>query len=493
MTTKTKPGSGSAKQVKEIFRGDVPIEKIHIVGNYRRQFDKKKLQELADNIGKVGVLEPILLRPNGKKDHFYLVAGERRLRAAKMAGEKTIPSRAFRIDENQAAEIQALENLHREDLGPIEEARAFKTLLRGTTYDTKSLAQRIDKSEAYVYRAIALLELPKSLQDLIAEKKITAAHGTQVLRLPAADRGKISKHDLLIQTAKYIGRIIDDRLGRDLSKATFPRDKIFAKRIACTSCPSNSGNQGMLFDGAVKGKCTGVKCYDAKQKAGRAAFAEKGWSKYSKIKSAGVIEGYNAKKPGVEIGDYSFDKAKVASATKKFPEKFVVVLRVFGPANISHEWMLCCVDSKLAKKLSARGYGGYSSSRSTSRPPARSPRDKAIEKALEERVPKEVAAAFKKSTTKDHIALIQKGWTTSYAGKQLKTFGIDAKKSMTPAAAVRAVAFLEVEWNSLNNDDVLEVLVGDPKKLRKAWKKEAEDKYDKAHPVAAKKARKRKK
>ena len=116
--TKEKPAQAPARY-EVVSEGPVAIETIRSESNFRKTFNAAAMKELADNIGKVGVLQPILLRRNG--EGLVLIAGERRLRAAKAAGLKVIPGRVLDVTEEQASESQALENLHREDLGPIEE------------------------------------------------------------------------------------------------------------------------------------------------------------------------------------------------------------------------------------------------------------------------------------------------------------------------------------------------------------------------------------
>lgn len=263
-----KPAPVQQKPVKEIKNGAVPINSISVVSNIRKVFKAAQLAELTKNIEKVGVLEPVLLRPSPAGSGYLLIAGERRLRAAKDAGLKEIPARVLEVTNEQAAEIQAFENLHRVDLSPIEEARAFKMLLEAGKYSVDQLAQRVDKSKVYVYRAVSLLELPKVAIEKIEAGEWTPAHGHQVLRLPVDKREQLIKDWLDDQyegdTAKAFAEWIDHQVGQNLGNSLFPKDKEYAGKIACTACPLNTGNQGALFDGAVKGKCTGPDCFTAK-------------------------------------------------------------------------------------------------------------------------------------------------------------------------------------------------------------------------------------
>ena len=115
-------------ETKEMSQTVVSLNQIEVGSNFRRSADPLKLKELAENIKKVGVLEPVLVRRNGS-EKLLLIAGSRRLEASKMAGLEVIPVRILEVGEKEALEIQAFENLHREDMSPMDEARAFKTLL----------------------------------------------------------------------------------------------------------------------------------------------------------------------------------------------------------------------------------------------------------------------------------------------------------------------------------------------------------------------------
>lgn len=269
-TVQSKPATAPAPQkpVKEIKTGSVLISSISVVSNIRKVFKQAQLDELTNNIGKVGVLEPILLRPSPSGSSYILIAGERRLRAAKDAGLKEIPARVLEVTNEQAAEIQAFENLHRKGLTPLEEARAFKMLLEAGKYSVDQLAQRVDKSKVYVYRAVSLLELPAEAIKLIEEGVWTPAHGHQLLRVPTEKRKELMTDWLDDQydgdTAKAFQEYIDGQVGKNLTNAAFPKDREYAGKVSCTACPRNTGNQGALFDGAVKGKCTGPECFDSK-------------------------------------------------------------------------------------------------------------------------------------------------------------------------------------------------------------------------------------
>ena len=276
------------------------VENIHVKENVRKHFDQKALEELAENIRKIGILQPLIVRSNGAvKGKLELIAGERRLRAAKMAGLKVVPVLIRDVNDQEALEIQAFENLHRKDLGPIEEARAFKLLTDGGKHDVKTLAERVDKSEAYVYRSLRLLELPAAVIDLIEEGKLTPAHGHQLLRAPEKRREGIAKD--AIRQGMHAGDLqeaIDRELGHDLAKTEFPKDIPYAGKPACVGCPLNSDNQQDLLGEVVKGRCTGADCFKTKVDAFVFQFQQEQKAKLPGVKFGPMVQrDYNVQTP----------------------------------------------------------------------------------------------------------------------------------------------------------------------------------------------------
>lgn len=141
----------------------------------RTDFDPEKLQELADNIMRHGVLQPILVRPlsNGS---YKIVAGERRWRASRMAGLSEIPVVIRELSDHDAAQIALIENLQREDLNPIEEARAFCRLMTDFEMTQEMVGEAVGKSRAAVANSQRLLKLEDEVQKLVAQKKISVGH-----------------------------------------------------------------------------------------------------------------------------------------------------------------------------------------------------------------------------------------------------------------------------------------------------------------------------
>lgn len=161
----------------------VPVDQIDPNPRQPRgAFDSEALNELAASIKELGVLQPVLLRamPSGR---YELVAGERRLRAARSAGLTEIPSLVVETDERGSLERALVENIHREDLNPIEEAAGFKQLLEEGGLTQEALGERIGKTRGAISNTLRLLELPTSVQKMLIERKITAGHGRALLGL----------------------------------------------------------------------------------------------------------------------------------------------------------------------------------------------------------------------------------------------------------------------------------------------------------------------
>ncbi|MCY3807079.1 MAG: ParB/RepB/Spo0J family partition protein [bacterium] len=142
----------------------------------RAHFDDEPLDALADSIGRIGLLQPILVR-QVETDRFELIAGERRWRAAKRAGLQTIPALVRSVEDQESLEEALVENLHREDLNPLEEAAAFLQLQQDFGLTQQAVANRVGRSRAAVTNTTRLLQLPGEVQELIASRRLSAGHG----------------------------------------------------------------------------------------------------------------------------------------------------------------------------------------------------------------------------------------------------------------------------------------------------------------------------
>ena len=157
-------------------------------GQPRKSFDPDQLAGLAGSIAEHGVLQPILVRASGN-GRYQIIAGERRWRAAKMAGLSEIPAITLDRDDLAAAEIALVENVQREDLNPIEEAGAFRALAEEFGMTQEDLSRRVGKSRSYIANAVRLLELPDEAKTLVSSGALSAGHARTLLGL--RDRAEI--------------------------------------------------------------------------------------------------------------------------------------------------------------------------------------------------------------------------------------------------------------------------------------------------------------
>lgn len=145
----------------------------------RKLFDEDKLQELADSIKQFGLLQPILVQD--RKDHYEIIAGERRWRAARLAGLKEVPVIIKNYSDQEIVEIALIENIQREDLNPIEEAQAYKRLLEEFHLKQDEVAERVSKSRAAVTNSIRLLKLNDKVQQMVIDDMISTGHARALL------------------------------------------------------------------------------------------------------------------------------------------------------------------------------------------------------------------------------------------------------------------------------------------------------------------------
>lgn len=171
--------------VKEEKGGQETMVKITMVEPNRKQprknFDEDALQELSDSIKQFGMIQPILVQD--RKDHYEIIAGERRWRAAKMAGLKEIPVIVRDYTEKEIMEISLIENIQREDLNPIEEAQAYKRLLEEFHLKQDEVAERVSKSRAAVTNSMRLLKLSDEVQQMLIDDMITTGHARALLAI----------------------------------------------------------------------------------------------------------------------------------------------------------------------------------------------------------------------------------------------------------------------------------------------------------------------
>jgi ParB family chromosome partitioning protein len=181
----------------------------------RMQFGEDALTELADSIRERGVLQPILLRPNG--DGYMIVAGERRWRAAQRAQLHTIPAIVRDIDESTIAELALIENIQREDLNPLEEAEGYKQLIKKHGHTQDAVAQLVHKSRSHVANLLRLLDLPEFVRQSLLKGDISMGHARAVATAPDPEAltREIIRKGLSVRQAEDQARIGKGGPGHD--------------------------------------------------------------------------------------------------------------------------------------------------------------------------------------------------------------------------------------------------------------------------------------
>ncbi len=152
----------------------------------RKNFDKQALEELAASIKENGLLQPILVREYGE-GRYQIIAGERRFRACKLAEMNEISAIIMDKDDRKAAEIALIENIQREDLNPIEEAKAFRSLAEEYGLTQEELSERVGKSRSAIANSTRLLDLPEEILELVADGSLSAGHGRTLLAVRRTD------------------------------------------------------------------------------------------------------------------------------------------------------------------------------------------------------------------------------------------------------------------------------------------------------------------
>jgi ParB family chromosome partitioning protein len=187
----------------------------------RSRFDDATLAELAASIREVGILQPIVVRRTGQG--YEVVAGERRLRAAKLAGLATVPVVLRDSDDSDLLREALIENIHREDLNPIELGEAFRQLLDELGLKQEELADRVGVSRSHIANTIRLLALPLEVQQLLTDEKIAAGHARALLAL--GDTGAITSLSLRIAAEDLSVRETEDIVRRFIEAPTEPAEK----------------------------------------------------------------------------------------------------------------------------------------------------------------------------------------------------------------------------------------------------------------------------
>lgn len=196
----------------------------------RKNFDEDALAELADSIQQNGILQPILVRKKGAK--YEIIAGERRYQAAKKAGLKEVPVVIREVSDEDVFKLALIENLQRSDLNPIEEAQGYRRLIKEGNLTQEELGKVLSKSRSAIANTLRLLDLPKEVQDLMAEGAISAGHARAILAVPSEDgriklAEKVVKDNLTVRQTENLAPLfsgmVEERLKRQPTPQSFKR------------------------------------------------------------------------------------------------------------------------------------------------------------------------------------------------------------------------------------------------------------------------------
>lgn len=271
--------------------------------NYRKAYSRKGMDELTASIKTKGVLQPILVRPNGGKDSFLIVAGHRRYQGALDAGLKQIPSIVRNLSDADALELQVIENDQREDPNPMEQAWGYKRLIDLGKHTTETLAAKLGKSVDYILGRISLLKLPEDAQKKVASEEISLGHALLLTRLRHPSEQKeflkmLSDRDGCI-TVREAQRQMRD-FSRDIKDAVFDLE-------GCKKCSFLGRNQSILFPELKNsGECMDRGCFFAKTRdhyqTSIAAAKNAGFKIITKEQEVNKLRGYGSgTKTSVEI------------------------------------------------------------------------------------------------------------------------------------------------------------------------------------------------
>lgn len=167
---------------KGISVDSIELNKL-VAGIYqpRRNFNHDELEELANSIKENGVLQPIIVRKGDEEDHFEIIAGERRYRAAKIAGLKKIPAIVKKINNHEALELAIIENVQRSDLSLIEEAQGYRQLIEEFSYSQEQVAKKTGKSRTHIANILRLLNLPATVKNYLETKQLSMGHARAII------------------------------------------------------------------------------------------------------------------------------------------------------------------------------------------------------------------------------------------------------------------------------------------------------------------------
>jgi ParB family chromosome partitioning protein len=250
----------AALQAQEGGSLSLPISQVEPgLKQPRKRFDEEGLQDLADSIRIHGVIQPLTVR-RLSSGYYQIIAGERRWRAAKLAGLTQVPAVIIEADDRKVMELGLIENLQREDLNPIEEANGFKVLMEEYGMTQEEVAQRVGKSRPAVANALRLLALPDAVHLLLEEGRLSAGHARAILAVPNGElqkklAQKVIAEDLSVRQTEALAK----RLAKEAQDATSEAEKKedplqIYRDAAAKELSAHLGRKVTISMGARRGK-----------------------------------------------------------------------------------------------------------------------------------------------------------------------------------------------------------------------------------------------
>jgi len=214
------PDKGSAEDSDRVLYIDINDIRPN-AAQPRIHFDEEKLAELASSIRTNGVIQPLIVRESAAG--YELVAGERRWRASRLAGLRTVPCIIRNFDDRQNAIVAIIENMQREDLNPIEEARGLKSMTEKYGFTQEQVSASLGRSRTYITNTIRLLKLPEEIQQYVSNGQMSAAHGRTIINIPDRQKqkeiaDKIIRNDLSVRATERLAEKVKDELRPERKK-----------------------------------------------------------------------------------------------------------------------------------------------------------------------------------------------------------------------------------------------------------------------------------
>jgi ParB family transcriptional regulator, chromosome partitioning protein len=244
----------------------------------RRRFDARGLEELAASIRAHGVLEPLLVRTL-EDNRYEVIAGARRLRGSRLAEREFVPSRIVQLSDAEAIEAQAIENLQREEIHPLEEALAYKNMLvlDASRYTVGSIAEHVGKSASYIAQRLRLNDLVESVANAFLEDQIGVGHALEIAKLQPSEQEKAfeaafkltwtgAHSTRLLLPVRELAAWIEQNILLELVSVPFDKndETLIPEAGSCANCSKRTGHNTLLFGEPTKDSCSDGACFNTK-------------------------------------------------------------------------------------------------------------------------------------------------------------------------------------------------------------------------------------